>query len=673
MTHITIPDVVPIVRYTANGTDTAFAYSFPIFSDTDLRVSLNGAEQQSGYTVYGAGDSNGGSVIFNIAPTIGTTVTIKRDLPIERVSDFLQGGTFTAKAINDELDYLTATLQQVQDNQAGILRYADDETPVQTILPAKAFRRNRALGFDRDGNPIAVSLEGSMAAPDFTPTGTGATTRTSHDKFSDLVSIKDFGAVGDGLSDDTIAIQNALTAHDHVLVPKGTFMVSSTIALGSYQSLIGLGQKSVIRANDDTFACIEITGEYNLIQNLRVEYGQDGILLNGKTAPCVQNAITDVTVYQAQTGVKLDGAVDTNLPCYWNNFDRVLCLQPFVHGIHLTKTGAGDTPNANKFHACRVYSLGAATTGHGIYVEDGSFNNSFVDCETNVNGATAQGCMTVGAGSNKTLFINPYCESTNQVPNIKLEAGSRDTAIYNLLSASDGASIFDLSGGDFTAYNAGFPYKNTLSTTVCSDLKATLMRYDTEFIDTAGTHTLDLSHSMHIVNATNGAITLNLPNAGDAVAAEITIKKADLTNNLITISELNGDGPDRKPLVLGGPNDYATLISNGAEWFIKSSNRMSRNTRFYDGTGTYDIDMAVDVYLVSSFGGALTTRLPPANAAEAIGRIVSIKKTDTSANVVTVSEQGGSGPDGFAQPLNSQYSAITVVSNGAQWYIVSRF
>ena len=76
---------------------------------------------------------------------------------------------------------------------------------------------------------------------------------------------------------------------------------------------------------------------------------------------------------------------------------------------------------------------------------------------------------------------------------------------------------------------------------------------------------------------------------------------------------------------------------------------------------------------VSSFGGTLTTRLPPANAVEAIGRTVTIKKTDVSFNVVTVTEQGGSGPDGFAQPLNSQYEAITVVSNGAQWYIVSKF
>lgn len=100
---------------------------------------------------------------------------------------------------------------------------------------------------------------------------------------------------------------------------------------------------------------------------------------------------------------------------------------------------------------------------------------------------------------------------------------------------------------------------------------------------------------------------------------------------------------------------------------------MAGNTRYADTAGTYDIDMAVDVYLISSYGGAVTARLPPANAAKAVGRTVTIKKTDISANAVTVTEQGGSGPDQYSQPLSSQYKAITVTSNGSQWYIISKF
>lgn len=80
--------------------------------------------------------------------------------------------------------------------------------------------------------------------------------------------------------------------------------------------------------------------------------------------------------------------------------------------------------------------------------------------------------------------------------------------------------------------------------------------------------------------------------------------------------------------------------------------------------------MAVDVYLLSSFGGALTARLPPADASKAVGRMVTIKKTDVSGNDITITEQGGSGPDGYAQVLGDQYDAITVVSDGGHWHIV---
>jgi len=153
----------------------------------------------------------------------------------------------------------------------------------------------------------------------------------------------------------------------------------------------------------------------------------------------------------------------------------------------------------------------------------------------------------------------------------------------------------------------------------------------------------------------------------------MVVKKTDSSSNVITVTESGaGLGADGKDFFLGAENDYVMAVSNGAEWFVIASNRSAGNTRYFDGSGTYDIDMAVDVYLLSSFGGAMTARLPPANAAESIGRIITIKKTDSSSNVISVTEQGASGPDNYAQPLNSQYSAITVVSDGGQWYIVSK-
>ena len=64
--------------------------------------------------------------------------------------------------------------------------------------------------------------------------------------------------------------------------------------------------------------------------------------------------------------------------------------------------------------------------------------------------------------------------------------------------------------------------------------------------------------------------------------------------------------------------------------------------------------------------------LPPANAPKAVGRTVTLKKTDVSANAITVTVQGGGGLDNYSQTLPAQYSAITVVSDGSQWFIVSK-
>lgn len=672
--HIKMPDVVPLVRYNADGQETVYSFSFPIFASEDLAVFFDGARQYSGFDVSGAGESAGGSVTFDTAPASGVVITLERILPLERLTDFLEGGDFSARALNSELDFLIAAVQQVQRNQNAMLRYDDAEEPADLDLPARALRANKALGFDADGNPLAVSLEGAMAAPDFTASGAGAVSRTLPDKGRERVSVKDFGAVGDGVTDDTLAIQQALSAHYHVELPEGTYLITAPIVVGAGQSLSGGGAASVLKCQSNGFTAIELRAAHGQLSRFRIEGGAVGIDLFGDTSPCVNNSVTDMRITGAGIGIRLDGGDDGNMPCYWNNFARVLIDQPGQHGVHLVRTGAGDTPNANRFHIVRVYSHGALTSGAGFYVEDGAFNNAFVDCEANVNGASAQACFKVGAGSNKTLIVNFLAESTNSVPNVHLEAGSIETAIINLTSMSNGAAIWDFSGGNYDAYNAGFPYKNRLRRTQITDLTATLLRRDTEYIDTAGTHAIDLSHTIHLVNAINGAVTIELPAAADAVGAEITIKKVDHSANQVTITEGGGGpGPDGRIFALGGDNDYATILSNGAEWFITASNRMAGNTRFADTTGTYDIDMAVDIYLISSFGGAVTARLPPADAAEAVGRTVTIKKTDTSSNVVTVTEQGSTGPDGYAQPLNDQYNALTVVSDGGQWYIVSRF
>lgn len=62
-------------------------------------------------------------------------------------------------------------------------------------------------------------------------TPTGAINRTIYQKLSDIVSVKDFGAVGDGTTDDTTAIQAALSLGKPVYIPytANGYLISSTL------------------------------------------------------------------------------------------------------------------------------------------------------------------------------------------------------------------------------------------------------------------------------------------------------------------------------------------------------------------------------------------------------------------------------------------------------------
>jgi len=63
----------------------------------------------------------------------------------------------------------------------------------------------------------------------YTPEGIGAVTRTIKDKISETVSVKDFGAVGDGVTDDTAAIDSAIIHSKSVYFPIGTYIYTGTL------------------------------------------------------------------------------------------------------------------------------------------------------------------------------------------------------------------------------------------------------------------------------------------------------------------------------------------------------------------------------------------------------------------------------------------------------------
>jgi hypothetical protein len=148
------------------------------------------------------------------------------------------------------------------------------------VLPAVAARAGKVLGFDAGGDPTMVevagatdpSLRSDLADPaagaslvGYHPAGTGAVATTVQAKLRESVSVKDFGAIGDGVADDTLAVQAAVTYcvqnRKALFVPAGTYIIrpatNGTVYLNKltadYQGLTMFGEgrgKSIFKEGD---------------------------------------------------------------------------------------------------------------------------------------------------------------------------------------------------------------------------------------------------------------------------------------------------------------------------------------------------------------------------------------------------------------------------------------
>jgi hypothetical protein len=672
--HIQIPNIVPRIQYTGNASQTVFSYPFPIFSSDQLHVFFNGAEQLGGFTVLNAGATTGGTVTFDTAPASGVVITLERILPLQRISDFNEGGELSANAINNEFDYLTASAQQLQEAQNAMLYFTNTEALPDTELPNKAARLNKVLGFDGNGELELYETGATYGAPSVTQSGTGAIARPVTDKIKEFVSVKDYGAIGDGVADDTTAIINALAAQSNLYFPGGTYRTTATIEIGDTKIVTGSGANTIIKANTNTFDTVAMIGRNSQLRDLVIDGGESALRLYGKTAPCQSNSIHDIKIRNAAIGIELDGYTSTTNICDGNNVTNVVIEKPTQYGVYVTRSDAGGYPNANKFTNVRVTSLGTNITGAGFYFEAAKYNNALINCEALVSG-TPVACVRIGSASDKTLIVNMYCQGTNSVPNIQLDNGSIESSIINLFSNSNGSAILDNSGGNYLAFNAGFPYKTRLNRTIASDMTISQQRFafQTVAFSSANTVTVDLSTTTYLINALNAVTTVQLPQASSTNSgAVITVKKTDASSNAVLITESSGNGPDGRTAQLGSQNDIISVISDGGVWRILHTNIQSFNANFTSGVTTYTPDITRQVHAISSASGAVTVSLPPANNATSIGRFLTIKKTDSSANAVNIVETGAVGPDNAAVHLTTQYAAITVMSNGAQWYTIAK-
>ena len=252
----------------------------------------------------------------------------------------------------------------------------------------------------------------SSALVQYQPAGAGAVTTTVQTKLRESVSVKDFGAVGDGVTDDTAAIQAAITAASNIHFPAGTYKTSSTVTIPSNRNLYGDGAKA---------STISYTGTGDALLN--------AYPVNGSNAAHV--VISDL------------GLVCTNGSNTGAGFDQVcgsfvkvirVFVQGFKYGIIFDQTevslidqchiqanttggvwlvnGSEHSPGASVLYTnvITISNTEFNVTGIGI-LDDGGGNHFFVG--NNINGGSI-GIRVSGAGA--VLIQNNGIEGQTSYP-----------------------------------------------------------------------------------------------------------------------------------------------------------------------------------------------------------------------------------------------------------------
>ena len=214
--------------YTGNGSNRLFSITFPYLNTTDIDVYLNGTLQTvtTQYTF-----ANATTVEFVTAPSNGATVLLKRSTDDTALAaTFFAGSSIRAADLNDNFDQVLYLAQETNNNVANAVA---GQIPDGTITNAKLAVDSVASSNIIDGAIVNADVNASAGITagklSFTQAGTGATARTIDSKLKDVVSVKDFGAIGNGVANDSAAIQAAIDTGKKVYIPSGTYLCNVVI------------------------------------------------------------------------------------------------------------------------------------------------------------------------------------------------------------------------------------------------------------------------------------------------------------------------------------------------------------------------------------------------------------------------------------------------------------
>ena len=119
-----------------------------------------------------------------------------------------------------------------------------------------------------NGQSSGLSIAGGIIDTTTTIPVSGSSPRALSNKVNDIISVKDFGAVGDGTTDDTAAINAALSSGpSEIFFPVGNYYCTGTVSIPSGVRAFGAGfsgpdspNGTTLSFNKSVLICVQCNG-----------------------------------------------------------------------------------------------------------------------------------------------------------------------------------------------------------------------------------------------------------------------------------------------------------------------------------------------------------------------------------------------------------------------------
>lgn len=243
-------------------------------------------------------------------------------------------------------------------------------------------------------------------------TPTGAVNRPINEKLGESVSVKDFGAVGDGTTDDTDAIQNALNSGSlFVFVPQGTYNITSTLTIPTGIEFYGCDTSSVLSLAANA-SMITTTGSNVVIRNIK---------LNGNSS--TYNNTNNNAIYVNWTSIS----------GYNIKINNVSILNIAGAGV-IALASSGTASNDVWIENCSIENTGT----HGIIAQDYISNVWILANKVKYTGllvADRPGITASRYGSNVTISNN-ICIGSPSALGVSVHGISVDTTINSSVTGN---------------------------------------------------------------------------------------------------------------------------------------------------------------------------------------------------------------------------------------------